>query len=54
MIGKIIKYMRKSQKIRQKTLAKKLNIADTTLSGYETNYSQPTFNMIEKIAEECG
>lgn len=54
MIGKILKTMRKKAQIPQKELAKKCNIANTTLSGYESNYREPTFATIEKIANECG
>ncbi len=53
MISKIIKYLRKSKNYKQKELADKCNIAISTISGYETNYSQPTFEMIEKIAATC-
>lgn len=54
MIGKILKTMRKKANITQNDLAKKCNIANTTLSGYESNYREPTFETIEKIASECG
>ena len=53
MIGKILKYMRVQKKLNQIELAQSLNIAQTTLSGYETKYSNPTFEMIEKIANSC-
>ena len=54
MIGKMIRLMRNTRRLRQSDLAKKLNIAQTTLSGYETHYSNPDFDMIEKIADICG
>lgn len=54
MIGKMIRLMRNASNLRQVDLAKKLNIAQTTLSGYETHYSNPDFDMIERIAEICG
>ena len=53
MIGKILKYIRKEKKLTQKELAKNINIAQTTLSGYETKYSNPTFEVIEKIVNSC-
>lgn len=53
MISNILKYIRKSKKIKQDELAKKCNVAISTISGYETNYSQPNFDMIEKIANIC-
>ena len=54
MIGKILKYIRKENNLTQKQLAQNLNIAQTTLSGYETKYSNPTFEEIEKIANNCN
>ena len=54
MIGKMIRLMRNSSRLRQSDLAKRLNIAQTTLSGYETHYSNPDFDMIERIADICG
>ena len=54
MIGKILKALRLSKGLKQADLAAKLNIAQTTLSGYETSYSNPRFDMIEKFAESCG
>lgn len=53
MIGKILKIMRKNKGLNQTQLAKLLNIAQTTLSGYETKYSNPTFDTIEDIANNC-
>lgn len=53
MIGKALKYMRISKKLNQKQLAKKMESAQTTLSGWETGFRQPTFDNIEKIAETC-
>lgn len=53
MIGKMLKYMRNSKRLKQIDLAKQLNIAQTTLSGYETQYSNADFATIEKIAELC-
>ncbi len=54
MISDILKYLRKSKKLKQSEVASIANIAVSTISGYETNYSQPTFEMIEKIADICG
>ncbi len=54
MIGKAIKYMRNQKKLNQKQLAELLKIERTTLSGYETERRNPTFELIEKIAKECG
>lgn len=54
MISDILKYLRKSKKLKQSEVASIANIAVSTISGYESNYSQPTFEMIEKIADICG
>lgn len=53
MIGKILKNMRLTAKLSQKELGNKLNMADTTVSSYERENSQPDFNTIVKIAEIC-
>lgn len=54
MIGKAIKYMRNQKNLNQEQLADLLKIERTTLSGYETERRNPTFELIEKIAKECG
>lgn len=54
MIGKILRTMRRKANFTQNVLASKCNINNTTLSGYENSYREPTFNIIEKIANECG
>ena len=54
MISDILKYLRKSKKLKQSEVASTANIAVSTISGYETNYSLPTFEMIEKIVNICG
>lgn len=46
--------MRMSASYSQKELARKLSVADTTLSSYERENSQPDFETILKIAEICG
>ena len=54
MIEKYLRTMRKRANLKQEDISKKCNIAKTTLSGYENNYRQPTFNIIERIANACG
>ena len=54
MIGKVLKYMRVKKNWNQSQLAKKIESAQTTLSGWETGFRQPTFEIIEKIADVCG
>ena len=53
MIGKQIKKMRIAAGFNQKELAENLDIAQNTLSGYETGYSMPNYSMVEKIAKLC-
>ena len=54
MIDKYLRTMRRKANLKQETVSEKCNIAKTTLSGYENNYRQPTFEVIEKIANSCG
>lgn len=54
MIGKILKYMRKSKDLKQKEIADMLRFKCNTLSQYENNNRQATFDTIEKIANYCG
>lgn len=54
MIGKILSYVRKQSKFSQEELAEITQFAISTISGWETNYRQPTFENIEKIANICG
>lgn len=53
MVGQIIRKMRVAGGFTQFELAQKVNIAQTTLSGYETNNSIPSFNIVYKIADAC-
>ena len=53
MIGKRIKQMRITAGFSQTELSKKISIAQTTLSGYETDSSMPNYDMVEKIATIC-
>ena len=52
-LTQLIRYMREASGFSQKDLANRLGIAQTTLSGYETGYSEPNFTLIQKIAEIC-
>lgn len=53
MIGKIIKYARKQSGLTQEELGKLANINRTTLGNYETEFRQPTFEMIETLLNKC-
>lgn len=54
MIGKVIKYARKSADLTQDELNKLANINRTTLGNYETEFRQPTFEMIETLLNKCN
>lgn len=54
MIGEILKFLRRTKKIKQSEVASKVNLAISTISGYETGYSEPTFDTIEKLANIYG
>lgn len=54
MIGKILKTMRKSNKLSQEQVAKLVGYARNTISQYETGTIEPDFKTIEKIANICG
>lgn len=54
-IGNILKNMRNlNTKLSQKEIGKMLSIADTTVSSYERENSQPDFETIINYAEICG
>jgi len=53
MIGEKIKQMRIAAGLSQVILAQKLGVAQSTLSGYETGFSMPNYDMVERIAELC-
>lgn len=54
MIGKILKTMRKSNKLSQEQISKLVGYARNTISQYETGTIEPDFKTIEKIANICG
>ena len=53
MIGMILRNMRKIKGLTQAKIGQKLNLAENTISNYETEYSNPTFNTIKKIVDVC-
>lgn len=53
-IGNIIKTIRILFNYSQKEMAEKLGIAPSTYSGYETNYREPSKEIINKISEIFG
>ena len=54
MIGKILKTMRKSNKLSQEQVSKLIGYARNTISQYETGTIEPDFKTIEKITNICG
>ena len=53
MIGTILRNIRKIRGLTQAQIGKKLNLAENTISNYETEYSNPTFNTIKKFIDVC-
>lgn len=53
MIGKAIKYMRKQKGYKQQLLGELINVKDNTITQYELERRNPTFDTIEKIAQVC-
>ncbi len=54
MIGKILRTMRKSNKLSQEQISNLVGYARNTISQYETGTIEPDFKTIEKIANQCG
>lgn len=54
VIGNILKNMRNmNTKLSQKEIGEKLSVADTTISSYERENSQPDFQTIVNYADIC-
>lgn len=53
MIGIILKNIRKIRKLTQTQIGSKLNLAENTISNYETEYSNPTFETVNKFVDVC-
>ncbi|WP_234025817.1 LexA family protein [Anaerococcus sp. Marseille-P3915] len=51
MISKKIRQLRKEQGWTQKQLSEKLHVGKTTVSNYETGYSEPDIDMLNKMAK---
>ena len=50
MVGKILKTMRKIKGLKQSDVSCLTNIPQNTISQYENGKIQPTFEIIEKLA----
>lgn len=53
MIGTILRNIRKIRGLTQSNVGDKLNLADNTISNYETEYSNPNFDTIKKFIDVC-
>ena len=53
MIGTILRNIRKIRGLTQSNVGKDLNLADNTISNYETEYSNPNFDTIQKFIKVC-
>lgn len=54
MVGIILRNIRKLKKLKQSELADKLNVAINTISNYETEYSNITFESAINFIYECN
>lgn len=54
MIGSALKYMRIKKGLNQSELGKLSNLSQQNLSRYEKNQRIISFDLIEKIANNCG
>ncbi len=54
MIGQILRNIRKIKKLTQIELGNKLSVADNTISNYETEYSNITFDTAIKFINACN
>ena len=53
MIGSILRNIRKLRALAQSNVGNELNLADNTISNYETGYSSPNFDTIQKFINVC-
>lgn len=54
MIGKVLKYIRLKKGFNQEQMGKIINVSQQNLSRYEKNQRIISFDLIEKIANNCG
>lgn len=54
MIGTILRNIRKIRGLTQINVGKKLNLAGNTICNYETEYSNPNFDTIQKFIKVCN
>ncbi len=51
MIGDRLKLLRKEKGLEAQHIAKKINVAKSTYSGYENNKSVPNYEILKKLAD---
>ncbi|MCU4932824.1 transcriptional regulator [Bacillus thuringiensis] len=51
MIGENLRKLRKNQKLTMKELGQKLNLAESTISGYENGNRKPDYDTLNKFAD---
>ena len=54
MIGTILRNIRKIRGLTQINVGNELNLANNTISNYETEYSNPNFETIQKFIKVCN
>ena len=54
MVGKMLRFMRKSRNYNQVKISEQINFARNTISQYETGALKTSFETLEKIANNCG
>ena len=54
MLGMILRNVRKIRGYTQTQIGKKLNLAENTISNYETEHSSPNFDTIYKFITTCN
>ncbi len=54
MIGSILRNIRKIRGLTQSNIGDELHLADNTISNYETEYSNPNFDTIQKFINVCN
>jgi transcriptional regulator with XRE-family HTH domain len=52
--GQRLKFLREEKKITQDELAAKIGVGRPTIAGYETKGKQPSFEILEKLADYFG
>ena len=54
MIGTILRNIRKIRGLTKSNVGDELKLADNTISNYETEYSNPNFDTIQKFINVCN